>query len=119
MMKKIIVYVCACLLLVSCGNFTSENTRSRQLLDSGWKFYRGEANAEQPGFDDSSWRTVDLPHDFSIEDIPGTGSPFHPMPCRASTVDLRKGASDGIAKTSSSPPRKKTKTSNCISKELI
>ena len=78
MMKKIIVYVCACLLLVSCGNFTSENTRSRQLLDSGWKFYRGEANAEQPGFDDSSWRTVDLPHDFSIEDIPGTGSPFSP-----------------------------------------
>ena len=69
MMKKIIVYVCACLLLVSCGNFTSENTR---------KFYRGEANAEQPGFDDSSWRTVDLPHDFSIEDIPGTGSPFSP-----------------------------------------
>ena len=78
MMKKIIVYVCACLLLVSCGNFTSENTRSRQLLDSGWKFYRREANAEQPGFDDSSWRTVDLPHDFSIEDIPGTGSPFSP-----------------------------------------
>ena len=78
MMKKIIVYVCACLLLVSCGNFTSENTRSRQLLDSGWKFYRGEANSEQPGFDDSSWRTVDLPHDFSIEDIPGTGSPFSP-----------------------------------------
>ena len=26
----------------------------------------------------SSWRTVDLPHDFSIEDIPGTGSPFSP-----------------------------------------
>ena len=118
MMKKIIVYVCACLLLVSCGNFTSENTRSRQLLDSGWKFYRGEANAEQPGFDDSSWRTVDLPHDFSIEDIPGTGSPFSPDAV-SGINGLRKGASDGIAKTSSSPPRKKTKTSNCISKELI
>ncbi len=29
--------------------FYIENTEGRHLLDSGWKFYRGEANAEQPG----------------------------------------------------------------------
>jgi len=27
--------------------------------------------AENPDFDDSSWRKIDLPHDWSIEDLPG------------------------------------------------
>ena len=31
-----------------------------------------------PRTDDSNWRKVDLPHDWSIEDIPGTTSPFTP-----------------------------------------
>lgn len=36
-------------------------------FNTGWKFYRGNpGNAENPGFDDSSWQTLDLPHDFSI-----------------------------------------------------
>ena len=43
-----------------------------RLFDSGWKFYKGELNgAEAQGFDDSSWRKIDLPHDWSIEDLPG------------------------------------------------
>ena len=42
-----------------------------QPFDSGWRFLRGDTpGAEVPGFDDSDWRTVDLPHDWSIEDIP-------------------------------------------------
>src|SRR4051794_13026451 len=51
----------------------------RQIVrfDAGWKFHRGGAQyAEQAGFDDVAWRTVDLPHDWSIEDLPGTASPF-------------------------------------------
>ncbi len=41
-----------------------------QLLDIGWRFFRGDiAGAENPGFDDSTWRAVDLPHDWSIEDL--------------------------------------------------
>lgn len=48
------------------------------LFDSDWKFHPGGAQyAEQPGFDDSLWRKVDLPHDWSIEDLPGTTSPFN------------------------------------------
>lgn len=48
-----------------------------QLFDDGWRFYRGGAqSAETVGFDDSQWRMIDLPHDWSIEDIPGTDSPF-------------------------------------------
>ena len=42
-----------------------------QSLDDGWRFLRGEApGAELPAFDDASWRLLDLPHDFSVEDLP-------------------------------------------------
>ncbi|MCX6261071.1 MAG: DUF4982 domain-containing protein [Bacteroidia bacterium] len=47
------------------------------LFDSGWRFHLGGAQgAENPSFDDSKWRKIDLPHDWSIEDLPGTNSPF-------------------------------------------
>jgi beta-galactosidase len=47
------------------------------LFDKEWKFFRGGAQrAEMPEFDDSKWRTVDLPHDWSIEDLHGTRTPF-------------------------------------------
>ena len=39
-----------------------------QPLDSGWKFNRGEVSgAQATTFNDSSWRSLDLPHDWSIE----------------------------------------------------
>lgn len=41
-----------------------------QTFDLGWRFFRGDiAGAEHPGFDESRWRVVDLPHDWSIEDL--------------------------------------------------
>ena len=47
------------------------------LFDTGWKFNKGGLQTgSHPDFDDSGWRTVDLPHDWSIEDIAGTSSPF-------------------------------------------
>lgn len=37
-------------------------------LDPGWRFHQGTAaGAESPGFDASSWRKLDVPHDWSIE----------------------------------------------------
>jgi beta-galactosidase len=45
-------------------------------LDEGWRFSLGEnPGAQEPGYDDSGWRRVDLPHDWSIEARPGV--PFH------------------------------------------
>lgn len=36
-------------------------------FNSGWKFYLGESGqAQNPGFDDSAWEKVTLPHDYSI-----------------------------------------------------
>ncbi len=42
-------------------------------FNDGWRFHRGDAlGAEQPAFDDSGWRALDVPHDWSIEDLPET-----------------------------------------------
>ncbi len=40
-------------------------------FDDFWHFHRGDiADAEQSDFNDSDWRVLDLPHDWSIEDLP-------------------------------------------------
>ncbi len=37
-------------------------------FDFNWRFCKGDfPSAMMPGFDDADWRTVDLPHDWSIE----------------------------------------------------
>jgi beta-galactosidase len=52
--------------------------KRNNLFDSGWRFHRGGAlGAEGTSFNDSQWRMVDLPHDWSIENLPGTNSPFN------------------------------------------
>jgi beta-galactosidase len=41
-------------------------------FDDGWRFEKTDADqAQDPAFDDSAWRYVELPHDWSIEDAPG------------------------------------------------
>ena len=63
------------------------STAGRQLLeaDSSWKFTVGDpTGAEGTSFADASWRTVDLPHDWSIEGAPdaknktGAGGGYFP-----------------------------------------
>ncbi|CAL1517987.1 glycoside hydrolase family 2 TIM barrel-domain containing protein [Chitinophaga sp. MM2321] len=40
-------------------------------FNSEWRFFLGDATgAEKPGFDDRNWRSLDIPHDWSIEDLP-------------------------------------------------
>ena len=64
--------------------FTIKIFPQTNLFDADWRFHRGGAQgAESPGFDDSKWKKIDLPHDWSIEDLgqaglPGTNSPFDP-----------------------------------------
>jgi beta-galactosidase len=51
-------------------------------FDDGWRFgYSGDASS--PDFDDSTWRTIDLPHDWSIEDLP----PLAESPRRSGPFD--------------------------------
>jgi beta-galactosidase len=38
-----------------------------QNFDEGWKFYKGDAGGGQnPGYNDSGWESITLPHDWSI-----------------------------------------------------
>lgn len=56
--------------LASCSSKVDFASRE-QNFDTDWKFYLGNiAHADSVVFDDSQWRTVDLPHDWSIEDLP-------------------------------------------------
>jgi len=46
----------------------SEVARTRTSLDFNWQFYLGdEPQAKQQFFKDNQWRTLNLPHDWSIE----------------------------------------------------
>lgn len=58
-------------ILFSC-NDSKDSSMTRTLnFDSDWRFLKGDPeSAEDPSFDDSGWRILDLPHDWSIEDLP-------------------------------------------------
>jgi len=69
------ILACAAAILFSCSEPTA-NVRNTEDFNSDWKFALGDfPDASQPVFDDGSWRTLDLPHDWSIE---GNFSPDHP-----------------------------------------
>jgi len=46
----------------------------------------------------NDWRKLDLPHDWSIEDLPGTNSPFNPDVINGVSIGLQQAAQAGIAK---------------------
>ena len=61
-------------------------------LNADWRFHRGDqAGAEQPAFDDRGWRTVSVPHDWSIEDLPGQSHPFDPKAPGAASIAYTQG----------------------------
>ena len=44
------------------------DSRHCDLFDFGWRFHLGDSpTAAAPGYDDSGWNPVDLPHDWSID----------------------------------------------------
>lgn len=62
-----IIMLC-CLALGACGDPATSSPRERQDFNAGWCFRLGDdPQAAQPGFDDSGWRQLDLPHDWAIE----------------------------------------------------
>ena len=82
-MKKLIfpLFLSLSLMLLSCStvNIKNESINNRNLpFDTGWKFLRDSvAGAENPSFDDSGWRTLDLPHDWSIENFADSDNEDH------------------------------------------
>lgn len=68
-MKKLILLS---LLTLQFGLLAAQNAdgqgRLSRLFNFGWKFHAGDLkDAYSVNYDDSSWRVLDLPHDFQIE----------------------------------------------------
>lgn len=62
-----LVYVLLAALLLSCSG-ADDCGRERVSFNDGWRFSLGDsAEWASAGYDDSSWRCLDLPHDWAIE----------------------------------------------------
>ena len=56
------------LLLCSSSRAQTGNMRTAESFDSSWKFLKTDTNgAEQTNFNDAGWRSLNVPHDWSIE----------------------------------------------------
>ena len=68
MIRLPLIFLAVCVVAGPAVAQERSQPRQRLLMDYGWSFTTGDpAGAEQPGFDDTGWRSVDLPHDWSIE----------------------------------------------------
>ncbi len=55
---------------------TQEAPRVERRFDEEWRFFLGDpSGAEARSYADASWRTLDLPHDWSIESKPDKDNP--------------------------------------------
>ena len=74
-LKKTCAALALTLMLLPC-----EGQERSRVIDGGWKFVRDSlAGAEAVRFDDASWKTVDLPHDFSLEPLPADPNTLGPF----------------------------------------
>ncbi len=72
----ILMAVLVALFAPAAMNAYASSPRQELAADAGWKFLLGDpGGADAMAFVDSSWRTVDLPHDWSIESAPEKGNP--------------------------------------------
>ncbi len=62
--------------VIFCSLFSSAQPRQVIPFNKDWKFFLGDDTAaKQPAYNDASWRTLNLPHDWSIE---GSFNESHP-----------------------------------------
>ncbi|KAA6321726.1 Beta-galactosidase BoGH2A, partial [termite gut metagenome] len=55
-----------CMILL-CVSAVTAQARKELLLEKNWKFSRDDlSEAVQPGFDDTKWQTVTVPHDWGV-----------------------------------------------------
>ena len=65
---KLLLGIVLLFFLLSTSLKGADFNANKQSFDFNWKFYLGDnTNASKPEFNDLSWRTLDVPHDFSIE----------------------------------------------------
>lgn len=70
-MKKVNLTWIIILIILATACSKQDNHQRTISFDDGWRFIKeNPKGAENPSFDDSQWRLLDLPHDWSIEDLP-------------------------------------------------
>ncbi len=84
-LHSMMVMELASLVSIATQSAVTESPRVELSADAGWRFLLGDpSGAEAPSFQDQGWRTVQLPHDWSIEGRPektnasGAGGGFFP-----------------------------------------
>ena len=85
-MKNNLLLLGFLLFLAGCAPEQKQQVRVRQDFDAQWLFLLADpAGAEQPDYDDASWRKLNLPHDWSIEGAFSKDNPSTPgggaLPC--------------------------------------
>lgn len=110
-MRNIANLIFCCILCVGCSRIASP--REVEDFNDGWRFHLGDvAEASDPGYDDSDWRELNLPHDwavegdFSIDHPAGTGGGALPggigwyrktfVPLSADSVKVWRIEFDGV-----------------------
>src|SRR4030042_4385484 len=69
-----LIFVTFAFLAAGCVPSVTTTSRDRS-FDNGWQFLRDSiTGAEAADFDDSGWKDVDLPHDWSMDDLQVNGS---------------------------------------------
>jgi beta-galactosidase len=97
-------------LMALAGNGMAETPREHLRIDDNWKFLLGDPkDASSTDFADSDWRSVTLPHDWSIEGkmdpkapMGGQGAFFPPASAGISTIGKPRQTGKANACASSS-----------------
>ncbi len=82
--KSFLIFITVIIMTIVVYAQNQENTvtfsdlgRESVRFDDDWKFFRGGAEgAHIPHYKDENWRSIEVPHDWSLENLPGTDSPF-------------------------------------------
>jgi len=89
-MKKITLYLLS--LCFSAALTQSKAQLRTRLFDDNWRFKTDSIiDASSLSFDDSKWRVLDLPHDWSIEDLPNQTPDSISGPFSKAAVSQRDG----------------------------
>lgn len=67
--RLILLSILPCCTAIMAGNSFNQDLSDKGVsFNDSWKFNLGDIdNAQEPGFNDTSWRALSLPHDWAIE----------------------------------------------------
>lgn len=70
MLNRLWIFLIICITACTTGcTVKKENVEQKQLFDLNWKFHQGDyISAIEFDFNDTRWRNLDLPHDWSMDE---------------------------------------------------